>query len=75
MEKWDKTTISGHSRRPVSVQVRAVPVQFGFWSFFVNLYRYRCGKGAVHASRTEPVPVQVRPILVHPALFLPVFVF
>ena len=60
MEKWEKTNISGNSRRPVlvqvnlyryslgsghfgqpvSVQVRAVSVQLGFWSFFANLYRY-----------------------------------
>ena len=82
MEKWEKTTISGHSRRLVPVQVNLyryrstctgtgqhVLVQFGFWSFFVNLYLYRCGTCAVQASRTEPVPVQVRPVPVHPALF------
>ena len=41
MEKWEKTTNSGHSRRLVPVQVRAVPVQVGFWSILANLYRYR----------------------------------
>ena len=25
----------------VPVQVKTVPVQFGFWSFLANLYRYR----------------------------------
>ena len=69
MEKWEKTTISGHSRRPVLVQVRAVLVQFGFWSFLVNLYWYNGGTSAVQASRTEPIPVQVRHVPVHLALF------
>ena len=41
MEKWEKTTNSGHSRGPVPVLNRVVPVQFGFWSFLVYLYRYR----------------------------------
>ena len=27
------------------------------------------GTGAVQPSRTEPVPVQVRAVLIHPALF------
>ena len=38
MEKWEKTTICGHSQRPVPVPNRVVQVQFGFWSILVNLY-------------------------------------
>ena len=40
MEKCEKTHILGHFWVIVPVQVELVPVQFRFWSFLANLYRY-----------------------------------
>ena len=40
MEKCEKTHIFGHFRVNVPVQFELVPVQFQFWSFLANLYRY-----------------------------------
>ena len=41
MEKLEKNTHSGHFEGPVPVHLEPVPVQFRFWSFWANLYRYR----------------------------------
>ena len=56
-EKWRNIPFLGKFQRPVPVQVRNSPPK-------PNLYRYRCGI----ASRTEPVPVQVRAVPVQVVL-------
>ena len=40
-EKWEKIHILGNFRLHVPVHPKHVPVQFGFWSFFATMYRYR----------------------------------
>ena len=40
MEKWEKNTQFGHFRCHVPVQFELVLVQFRYWSFLANLYRY-----------------------------------
>ena len=40
MEKWEKNTQIGHFGCHVPVQFELAPVQFRYWSFLANLYRY-----------------------------------
>ena len=42
-EKWEKIHILGNFRWHVPVQPEHVPVHFGFWSFWANMYRYMLG--------------------------------
>ena len=42
---------------------------YHFWANFGDLYRYTFELVPVQPSKTEPIPVQVRAVPVHPALF------
>ena len=50
MEKLDKNTQFGHFGCHVPVQFELVPVQFRYWSFLANLYRYMLDKYGTTAA-------------------------